>query len=91
MEEEEVCSILLKSDRNLPIQRNFSQVVKDLIGNRWIKKGEKKENKQGGAMNGKRSKVWEVEHVKDKFELYHQEVQESRTDTDDLGGTFSGV
>lgn len=42
-------------------------------------------------MNDKRSTELKVEHDKDKSELYHQEVQESRTDTDDTDQVFSGV
>lgn len=61
------------------------------VRNIWIKRGETKENKQADAMNDKRSTELKVEHDKDKSELYHQEVQESRTDTDDTDQVFSGV
>lgn len=65
--------------------------MKASIGNRWIKKEERKENKEAGAKNGKRSKESKVVRETGKFELYHREVQESRTDSDDVGGVFSGV
>lgn len=89
---EGVSSISLKSDRNSRTQQIFYQIVKASAGNRWTKKKETKENKQAGAKNDKRSKQSKVEHEKDKSELYHQEVQESRTDhTADECGVFSGV